>query len=94
MDATALSLDAQLAAEREKSAALETQMRELEAAAQEALDDAKRSNEACEAARTDLELCKLDLEAAQLEIDERAHAEATKVAQLEAQLREAQTCAT
>ncbi|CAH0379487.1 unnamed protein product [Pelagomonas calceolata] len=94
MDATALSLDAQLAAEREKKTALETQMRELEAAAQEALDEAKLSNEALNEAKTDLELCKLDLEAAQLEIDERAHAEETKVAQLEAQLRDAQTSAT
>ena len=57
-------------------------------------DDAKRSNEALNEAKTDLELCKLDLEAAQLEIDERAHAEETKVAQLEAQLRDAQTSAT
>ena len=94
MDATALSLEAQLAAEREKSAALEAQMRELEAACQEALDDAKRSDEALHEARTDLELCKLDLEAAQLEVDERAHVEQTKVAQLEAQLRDAQTSAT
>ena len=60
----------------------------------EALDDAKRSNEALNEAKTDLELCKLDLEAAQLEIDERAHADQTKVAQLEAQLRDAQTSAT
>ena len=45
-------------------------------------------------ARTDLELCKLDLEAAQLEIDERAHADQAKIEQLEAQLREAQTSAT
>ena len=42
------------------------QMRDLEAACQEALDEAKRSNEALNEAKTDLELCKLDLEAAQL----------------------------
>ena len=94
MDATALSLDAQLAAERQRCAALEAAQRDLEAACQEALDEAKRSNEALNEAKTDLELCKLDLEAAQLEIDERAHAEETKVAQLEAQLRDAQTSAT
>ena len=94
MDATALSLEAQLAAERQRCAALEAAQRDLEAACQEALDEAKRSNEALNEAKTDLELCKLDLEAAQLEIDERAHAEQTKIEQLEAQLREAQTSAT
>ena len=94
MDATALSLDAQLAAERQRCAALEAAQRDLEAACQEALDEAKRSNEALNEAKTDLELCKLDLEAAQLEIDERAHADQAKVEQLEAQLRDAQTSAT
>ena len=94
MDATALSLDAQLAAERQRCAAREAQMRDLEAAAQEALDDAKRSNEALNEAKTDLELCKLDLEAAQLEVDERAPADQAKIEELEAQLREAQTSAT
>ena len=94
MDATALSLEAQLNNERQRCAALEAAQRDLEAACQEALDDAKRSDEALHEARTDLELCKLDLEAAQLELDERAHAEETKVAQLEAQLRDAQTSAT
>ena len=81
MDATALSLDAQLAAERQRCAALEAAQRDLEAACQEALDDAKRSNEALNEAKTDLELCKLDLEAAQLEVDERAHADQTKIDQ-------------
>ena len=94
MDATALSLEAQLNNERQRCAALEAAQRDLEAACQEALDDAKRSDEALHEARTDLELCKLDLEAAQLEVDERAHVEQTKVAQLEAQLRDAQTSAT
>ena len=84
MDATALSLEAQLAAERQRGAALEAAQRDLEAACQEALDDAKRSNEALNEAKTDLELCKLDLEAAQLEIDERAHADQAKIEQLEA----------
>jgi hypothetical protein len=94
MDATALSLDAQLNNERQRCAALEAAQKDLEAACQEALDEAKLSNESLQEAKTDLELCKLDLEAAQLEIDERAHAEETKVAQLEAQLRDAQTSAT
>ena len=94
MDATALSLEAQLNNERQRCAALEAAQRDLEAACQEALDEAKRSDEALHEARTDLELCKLDLEAAQLEVDERKHEEQTKVAQLEAQLRDAQTSAT
>ena len=94
MDATALSLEAQLAAERQRCAALEAAQRDLEAACQEALDEAKISNEALNEAKTDLELCRLDLEAAQLEVDERAHAEQTKIEQLEAQLRDAQTSAT
>ena len=83
-----------LAAERQRCAALEAAQKDLEAACQEALDEAKISNDALNAAKTDLELCKLDLEAAQLEIDERAHAEETKGAQLEAQLRDAQPSAT
>ena len=94
MDATALSLEAQLNNERQRCAALEAAQRDLEAACQEALDDAKRSDEALHEARTDLELCKLDLEAAQLEVDERAHADQAKIDQLEAQLRDAQTSAT
>ena len=43
MDATALSLEAQLNNERQRCAALEAAQRDLEAACQEALDDAKRS---------------------------------------------------
>ena len=52
MDATALSLEAQLNNERQRCAALEAAQRDLEAACQEALDDAKRSDEALHEART------------------------------------------